>query len=201
MALLFAVAEWMAMKNNEDKRKEKYQKEHEEISLTQALKRYNQVQNDKQEIQKWKKRSVEVGKDIPECGMVEDYENYQYIVPVIQFMQYWENKNYGMLGKVLNNMFSYETSPKKRTGEARKLFEHKKLDAYKLLEVEDCGCGMSKVVVNVAWDSNGETKSGDLVLGVSYVSMNQETKETALPWKNNGEWVIYPWDVSALHKL
>ena len=29
----------------------------------------------KQEIQKWKKRSVEVGKDIPECGTVEDYEN------------------------------------------------------------------------------------------------------------------------------
>ena len=59
---------------------------------------------------------------------------------------------------------------------------------------------MSKVVVNVAWDSNGEMKSGDLVLGVSYVSLNQEAKEAALPWKNNGEWVIYPWDVSALHK-
>ncbi len=59
---------------------------------------------------------------------------------------------------------------------------------------------MSKVVVNVAWDSNGEMKSGDLVLGVSYVSLTQDAKETALPWKNNGEWVIYPWDVSALHK-
>lgn len=55
VALLFAVAEWMAMKNNEDKRKEKYQKEHEEISLTQTIKRYNQVQKDKQEIQEWKK--------------------------------------------------------------------------------------------------------------------------------------------------
>lgn len=59
---------------------------------------------------------------------------------------------------------------------------------------------MSKVVVNVVWDSNGEMKSGDLVLGVSYVSLNQDAKETALPWKDNGEWVIYPWDVRALHK-
>ena len=173
VALLFAVAEWMAMKNNEDKRKEKYQKEHEEISLTQTIKRYNQVQKDKQEIQEWKKKYVVVGKDIPECGTVEDYENYQYIVPVIHFLQYWKNKNYGILGMVLKNM---------------------------LLEIEERGCGMSKVVVNVTWGSNGEEKNGDLVLGVSYVSLNQGAKETALPWKNNGEWVIYPWDVSALYK-
>ncbi len=59
---------------------------------------------------------------------------------------------------------------------------------------------MSKVVVNVTWDSNEEMKSGDLVFGVSYISLNQDAKETALPWKNNGEWIIYPWDVSALHK-
>ena len=59
---------------------------------------------------------------------------------------------------------------------------------------------MSKVVVNVTWDSNGEEKNGDLVFGVSYVSLNQGAKETALFWKNNGEWVIYPWDVSALYK-
>ena len=200
VALLFAVAEWMAMKNNEDKRKEKYQKEHEEISLTQTIKRYNQVQKDKQEIQEWKKKYVVVGKDIPECGTVEDYENYQYIVPVIHFLQYWKNKNYGILGMVLKNMFSYETSEKKRAGEARKLFENKTLNTYKLLEIEERGCGMSKVVVNVTWGSNGEEKNGDLVLGVSYVSMNQGAKETALPWKNNGEWVIYPWDVSALYK-
>lgn len=31
---------------------------------------------------------------------------------------------------------------------------------------------MSKVVVNVTWDSNGEEKNGDLVFGVSYVSLN-----------------------------
>lgn len=35
---------------------------------------------------------------------------------------------------------------------------------------------------------------------ILYVSLNQGAKETALPWKNNGEWVIYPWDVSALYK-
>lgn len=200
VALLFAVAEWMAMKNNEDKRKEKYQKEHEEISLTQTIKRYNQVQKDKQEIQEWKKKYVVVGKDIPECGTVEDYENYQYIVPVIHFLQYWKNKNYGILGMVLKNMFSYETSEKKRAGEARKLFENKTLNTYKLLEIEERGCGMSKVVVNVTWGSNGEEKNGVWFLGVSYVSLNQGAKETALPWKNNGEWVIYPWDVSALYK-
>lgn len=168
--------------------------EYTEKFAMEYIERYDQVQKDKQEIQEWKKRHVVVGKDIPECGTVEDYENYQYIVPVLQFLQYWENKNYGMLGNVLKNMFSYETSEKKRAGEARKLFGHKKLNTYKLLEIEERGCGMSKVVVNVAWDSNGETKSGDLVLGVSYVSLNQDAKETALPWKNNGEWFIYPWD-------
>jgi hypothetical protein len=70
-----------------------------------------------------------------------------------------------------------------------------------LLEIEKRGCDTSKVVVNVTWDSNGEMKSGDLVLGVSYVSLNQDTKETALPWKNNGECVIYQWDVSAFHQV
>ena len=59
---------------------------------------------------------------------------------------------------------------------------------------------MSKGVVKVEWDSNGEMRRGDLVFGVSYVSLNQDAKETALPWKNNGEWVIYPWDTSILYK-
>ena len=55
---------------------------------------------------------------------------------------------------------------------SKKTFENKTLNTYKLLEIEERGCGMSKVVVNVTWDSNGEEKNGDLVFGVSYVSLN-----------------------------
>lgn len=199
VALLFAIAEWMAMKNSENTRKEKYQKEHDKVSFRQICESYNQINKDKQNIREWKKRAIVIGKDIPECGDIESYKDFPYIIPVIQFIQYWKSNNYGMLARVLIKNFSYENSEKKRAGEARKLFFNKMLLRYSLVEIEERASCLTKVVVNVEWKCNDDIKTGNLILGIVYASLNENQTEIILPWKNNGEWIIHPWDITDLY--
>ena len=49
------------------------------------------------EIASWEKKVVTVGKDIPVNGTQENYEEYPYIVAVIEMLSAWKNKNYGKL--------------------------------------------------------------------------------------------------------
>lgn len=200
VALLFAVADWMAFKDSEEKRKNKHEEEHKPISLMEVLKRSEQIEKDKDSIKKWTKRCIIVGKDIPEKGNENDYEEYPYIVPIVNFLSLWENKNYGELGKILESMFTDADTDKKKAGEARKLFGDKSLKSYRLVEIEERGCGLSKVVVWVSWKCNEVEKNTTMTFGVTYNSINKTKKDIALPWKNNGKWELIPWDVVGLYR-
>ena len=57
---------------------------------------------------------VTVGKDIPVNGTQENYEEYPYIVAVIEMLSAWKNKNYGKLSSYLQKMFFGTLSEKKR---------------------------------------------------------------------------------------
>ena len=88
-------------------------------------------------------------------------------------------------------------SEKKRAGECRKLFENKLLDKFEIIEIEERACALSKIVIRVDW-SNAETeKNAQLTFGCAY-----ETKfeSVGVPWRNNGEWVLIPWDIAGLYK-
>lgn len=200
VALLFAVADWIAFKTSEEKRKKKYEKEHKLASLIEIIERSEQIDKDKENINNWKKRYVTVGKDIPEKGNENEYEDYAYIIPIINFLSFWENRNYGELGKILENMFRDADTDKKKAGEARKFFGNKVLKTYRLVEIEEISCRLSKIVVWASWKCNEIEKSANLIFGVSYNILNYDKKDTALPWKNNGKWELEPWDVVGLYQ-
>ena len=80
---MFAVADWMKMKNSEETRKAKYEKAVNPPPIRESLARLKENKQIQEEISLWKKRTVIVGKDIPPSGTVEDYIEYPYIVEVI----------------------------------------------------------------------------------------------------------------------
>ena len=109
----------------------------------------------------------------------------------------WKNKNYGKLSMHLQEVFPSNLSAGKRAGECRKLFESKTLDAFEIIETEECACALSKVVVKVSWTNNRDKKEAVLTFGCVY---KNTTEKVAIPWRNNGEWVLMPWNIQGLYQ-
>lgn len=195
VSLMFAVADWMKMKNSEEVRKAKYIKSVNPPPIRESLAHLRENKIIREEIAAWKKRVIVVGEDIPMNGTLEDYIEYPYISTVVQMLFSWKSQNYGKLSNYLQKMFSSDLSDGKRAGECRKMFEHKILDRFEILEVEERACALSKVVVKVFWTNYEDKKEAILTFGCVYES---DTNIVGVPWRNNGKWVIMPWDVKGL---
>ena len=196
VALMFAIADWMKMKNSEQTRKEKYEKSLNPPPIRESLLRLAENKKIREEISSWKKRSVTLGEDIPASGKAEDYTEYPYIVKVVEMLDAWKSRNYGKLSIYLQKMFPSSLSAGKRAGECRKIFENKILNCFEIIEVEERACALSKVVVRVSFTTDIE-KEATLVFGCVYES---NSDRVGVPWRNNGNWMLMPWDVRDLYR-
>lgn len=198
IVLLFAIHDWITNKKNEDLRKKKFFEEQKPVDFQQTIKQFNKIQEDKKIINSWKPRLITIGSTIPENGKYEEYNDYEYIQKVLKIFEYWKAENYGLLSKVLDEMFKVEKSEKLRPKLCREMFRDKKLISYRLIEVEERGISMSRVLVEVQWKSNKNIFIENLEFGIVY---RNEEKKALLPNEKGGEWIIVPWNVQGLYKI
>lgn len=197
VSLMFALADWMNLKDSEDSRKVKYEKETNPPPRSESLKKMRQNAIDREEVHKWKKRDITIGVDLPVVPNIEDCTDYPYIIPLLKAFSAWERKNYGELSIHFKNIFSYERSAKKRAGECREMFQNKSFVSFEIKEIEERSCCLSKIVVQVDWKVGEELHSESLDFGSIY---QDENDRFAYPWKGNGEWILNPWDIRGLYK-
>lgn len=197
VALLFALADWMQLKSNEDNRKEQFEKENNPPPISESLAKIKQNREDRKIISEWKPRKVIIEQDIPRCPKLEDCEQYPYVVPIIKTFEAWHKRNYGELSKHLKKLFSYEGTDSKRAGECKNLFSSKQLIDYEIQEIEERGCCLTRILTKATWKKGDEIITEPLEFGSAYLNQNDET---ASPWRNNGEWQIIPWKVQGLYE-
>lgn len=198
VALMFALADWMCMKDSEEKRKEKFEKESNPPPISESLKKLKENALAREEISCWQRRTVIVGTDIPAVPTIEDCVEYQYVIPLIQAFDAWKSRNYGVLSLHFEKLFSYEESEKKRAGECRQMFSSKIFCSFEIKEIEERGCSMTRILVQVDWETNGKHFSELLEFGSIY---QDENERAALPWRGNGKWSLIPWKVQSLYKM
>ena len=193
VALMFALADWMCMKDSEEKRKEKFEKESNPPPISESLKKLKENALAREEISCWQRRT-----DIPAVPTIEDCVEYQYVIPLIQAFDAWKSRNYGVLSLHFEKLFSYEESEKKRAGECRQMFSSKIFCSFEIKEIEERGCSMTRILVQVDWETNGKHFSELLEFGSIY---QDENERAALPWRGNGKWSLIPWKVQSLYKM
>jgi hypothetical protein len=198
VALMFALADWMSMRDSEEKRRAKFEKESNPPPISESLKNLKENALQREEISKWQPREVIVGKDIPLVPTIEDCAAFQYVIPVIETFNAWKAKNYGTLSIYLNRLFSYEESEKKLAGECRQMFSSKDFCSFELKEIEERACSFSRILVQADWDVNGKHFSEPLEFGCVY---QDENEKPVLPWHGNGKWMLIPWKVQGLYKV
>lgn len=89
-ALMFALADWMNLKDSEDQRKTKYFKKSNPPSISESIKKMKQNAVDREEIEKWEKREIKAGVNLSATPSVEECAEYPYLVPLIQGLNAWE---------------------------------------------------------------------------------------------------------------
>lgn len=198
VALMFALADWMNIRDSEEKRKAKFEKESNPPPISESLKKLKENALQREEIRKWQPREVIVGKDIPLVPTIEDCTEYQYVIPVIEAFNAWKAKNYGALSIYFNSLFNYEKSEKRRAGECRQMFSSKNFCSFEIKEIEERACSMSRILVQVDWDIGGKPFSEPLEFGCVY---QNEDEKPVLPWRGNGKWTLIPWSVQGLYKI
>ncbi len=198
VALMFALADWMNIRDSEEKRKAKFEKESNSPPISESLKKLKENALQREEIRKWQPREVIVGKDIPLVPTIEDCTEYQYVIPVIEAFNAWKAKNYGALSIYFNSLFNYEKSEKRRAGECRQMFSSKNFCSFEIKEIEERACSMSRILVQADWDIGGKPFSEPLEFGCVY---QNEDEKPVLPWRGNGKWTLIPWSVQGLYKI
>ena len=197
VALMFALADWMNMKSSEETRKAKYEKECNPPPISESLKALNELARDREEMDKWQRREVIVGSDIPVTPTIEHCADYPYVIPVIRTFDAWQARNYGTLSSYLDSLFSYEQSEKRCAGECRKLFSQKLFRSFELKEIEERGCGLTRILVQVSWEENGKLFTAPLEFGSIY---QDENGKIAVPGRKNGEWHLVTWKAHGLYQ-
>lgn len=198
VALLFGVYDYIKMKRSEQERKEKYDLTNTPPPFHEIIEKYKENMRINSEIKQWERRNVKIGTDIPPTGCKEDYRDYEYIHPIIDMMEYWKRKDYGHLAQVLRIMIGEQYAPSARAGYCRELFSNRVLVDWKICEIEERAVALVGITVTVNWVQNEKEFEAKLVFGSCYKTIDE--KSIALPWRNNGEWTLYPWNVAALYK-
>ena len=135
VALLFAISDWVKMKDSECQRKAKMEKEMNSPSIRDSFSKMKNNAKDRLEIEKWEPRTIIIGTTIKACGEKNDYLDYPYLLTIFDMFDAWENNNYGKLSILLKNIFSFRKSDKMRAGECRELFQSKKFESFEIQEV------------------------------------------------------------------
>ena len=197
VALLFALADWMRMKDSEEQRKEKFERESNPPSIFESLKKTRKIHSINKEISEWSNRTVVVGKNISPSPSIEECTEYPYLIPLIKAFDAWNSKNYGNLSKLFDKLFDNDISEGKRAGECRKLFAPKRFCSFEVKEVEERACSLTRILLQVEWIVEDKKHSELLEFGVAYQG---DKDDVTVPWRNNGEWKIIPWNVNGLYK-
>ncbi|MEG1884484.1 MAG: hypothetical protein RR224_12325 [Clostridia bacterium] len=187
----------MKMKSSENDRKEKFRQESYVSPMKELAAKIQKNNKDKGEIARWKPHILRVGFEIPPNGTRESYAGYPYLLPIYDTFDCWKKKNYGELSILLKNMLDYKTSDKKRAGECRVLFGDKQFSSFQFLEVQERACSLTRILVQVEWMHYNKAFHEQLEFGCVY---QDENNRSAFPWRDNGTWVIMPWNVQALYK-
>lgn len=152
-ALLFAVCDWAikAEGKNLGEPPPKPQTTWKEL-LLQISEHSNWKKSFDLQLEEWKPRELVIGKDLPSTGEIDDFQNDAPERKLVEFLVYWQKKNYGNMAKCV---WSYlNQSDKKMAGRVRKNYSQYLLESFELLEIIDEAPAITEIKVSLKYKHN-----------------------------------------------
>lgn len=127
------------------------------IGIASGLEQMKENQNQREHMNKWVKRELTVGDNLPAKGEVSNYEENTPEKSVIEFLSYLLRNNYGNMAKMISKHSNTDKSIGIIAGELRELFDRKKLIDFELVNVYDNAPAISEVEVLLNFEKEDST--------------------------------------------
>lgn len=160
-AALFAVRDWAAKVEAKELTAPPPKPEPGWGELFQQIKEHKDwKQSFEQQLENWKPRIIEVGKNVPKTGEVESFQEGTPERKLVEFLVYWQKKNYGRMG---NCVWSFlQESEKKMAGRVRQIYGFHFLKDFELLEIIDEAPSITEIRVLLNYETNGKCVENDV---------------------------------------
>lgn len=181
---LFAVGEW-AKKAEEGKLEPP--EDDDPPSLLEVISESVETEKRIQELQQisdeWEPRQLEGGVDIPESGSPGEYPEGSPERTIVEFLAFWEEKNYGKMFEYIDYPSSWGAGP----GRVRETFGNHELKSWRLIDLDHSASAAADITVQfeVYWNGDWREKIKEIRL----VRQNKKGK-AAPPGFEDGEWLI-----------
>ena len=119
-------------------------------------------------VEAWKARQLNVGSDIPEKALSNDYSDYTPEQEAIRFAEYWTKGNFGAISKQVHHFSKTPVNEKIEAGKTRKVFEGKKLLDYKIVKIADCSPAITEVTLTMTIEHDNKQHDKEITLRFIY---------------------------------
>ena len=150
-AALFAVRDW-ASKAARNELEPPYTESEVEKTLWEIIEDYQNTKRKVEELKQWQPRVIAIGETIPPHGSLQEYPQNSPEKKVIEFLSYWQEKNYGFMAKCREPLFDFAPEV------IREKFGRFKLENYSLTQVSESTPTVADVDVNVFLSIGSEKK-------------------------------------------
>ncbi len=133
-AFLFVIRDWIISKRTEEDRIKKYQEENKKVTWKELVEQINELDKTKKALNTWEPRKITqeyINKINSESSVEKDSPEEM----VVNFLDYWNNKNFGMMAKLYSEF--YTDNYKKFAGDIRSEYDHQKLINYNIIQIND----------------------------------------------------------------
>ncbi|HEX9931118.1 MAG TPA: hypothetical protein VGB02_21490 [Pyrinomonadaceae bacterium] len=153
-ALLFAIRDWAEKAEGKMLSEPPPEPPATWTGLINQINEHNQwKQTFDENLNNWKPRNIEIGKNVPKTGNFDDFQDGTPERKLVEFLIYWQKKNYGQMANCIWSML--QLSGNKMPGRVRAVYDSTLLKDFELLEIIDEAPSVTEIRVSLRCESNG----------------------------------------------
>jgi hypothetical protein len=145
-------------------------------------------QRQKELLEKWQPRTIEVGTDVPASGAPDMYEDGTPERMLSEYLYFWMRRNYGFMARYVPN--HSRISEKAAAGDVRERLTHMTLKSFEISSITDVAAAVTEIDVTLVLESNGRETEQNSTFRL--INQNAEGR-TVIRGQPEGKWVIYNW--------
>ncbi len=100
----------------------------------EGMRQLAEIAKDKERLQLWEPRQVEVGRDIPAVADSTAYNAHTPERAVVEFLEFWRKRNYGGMAALVSSINFYGIKDNSRPRIVRQAYADKELGSFALVK-------------------------------------------------------------------
>ena len=121
----------------------------------------------------WVPRTLKKGRDFPESGASEEYDENSPEKRLVEFFEYWKNKNFGYMVECIDYFNGEDRTLKDKAGIlARDFFRGKTLVSFRILDINDDAVSATNILTELKIKVNDKEITKEFPFRMIYLKSN-----------------------------